>query len=421
MDCQDGCGLKNTHTLCRFRPAACIDRPRPAKYNIKVIATFDEECGRMKANHPFFVVVALALCALMAFTGCAASGKTAAKVGDREITVQQLENAYNNALAYAFYYGYDTSTEEGRLAFADYMLDSIIYSELLAYKAAEAGITLTDEERAGAETAAAEAYDAFYQDFVDYAQQSGASDVKAYANKLLTDALVQNNTNISRIKADYLQSEIDAILTQKHKDQLLEGVAPTADELRAMYDEALAEQQAAIAEDASAYFNYANSYSYGYSYMPLVVPEGLFRVRQILVEDEATANEVLKKIEAGQDFEALLAEYNTDPGMESEANAEGYLVGKGASFVEAFLNAALELTEDGQVSPAVESDYGFHIIKRVRAEEARTIPYAEVQEEFDAMATENFIAKYYSDIVDGWMESGIVQRYPESYASLVKE
>ena len=144
-------------------------------------------------------------------------------------------------------------------------------------------------------------------------------------------------------------------------------------------------------------------------------------MRQILVEDEATANEVLKKIEAGQDFEALLAEYNTDPGMESEANAEGYLVGKGASFVEAFLNAALELTEDGQVSPAVESDYGFHIIKRVRAEEARTIPYAEVQEEFDAMATENFIAKYYSDIVDGWMESGIVQRYPESYASLVKE
>ena len=100
----------------------------------------------MKANHPFFVVVALALCALMAFTGCAASGKTAAKVGDREITVQQLENAYNNALAYDFYYGYDTSTEEGRLAFADYMLDSIIYSELLAYKAAEAGITLTDEE-----------------------------------------------------------------------------------------------------------------------------------------------------------------------------------------------------------------------------------------------------------------------------------
>ena len=373
----------------------------------------------MKRNHRIFAAAALLLAAIMAFAGCATL-KLAANVGDRVITVQQLENGYKNSYNYASFYGQDTSTEEGRLAFLNFILDSMIQNELLAYKAEQAGVTLTDEERAEAEKAAKASYDAFYQEYVDYAKQSGTSDVHAYANKMLAEALAQNDMTVSRIKAEYLQDQIDSRMIAKHKEQLLNGVAPTADELKAMYDEELSAQQKAIEEDPASYFTYELYHNYGYGYMPLVVPEGLIRVRQILVEDEETANEVMKKLEEGKDFEVVLAEYNTDPGMKNEQYADGYLVGKGASYIDGFLNAALALTEDGELSPIVKSDSGYHIIKRIRAEEARVIPYEEVQESFDKLATSNFISKYYNDIVTGWMESDDVVRHEDTYASLAK-
>lgn len=372
----------------------------------------------MKRNHRIFAAAALLLAAILAFAGCASL--IAANVGDRVITVQQLENGYKNSYNYASLYGQDTSTEEGRLAFLNFMLDSMIQNELLAYKAEQAGVTLTDEERAEAEKAAKASYDAFYQEYVDYAKQSGTSDVQAYANKMLAEALAQNGMTVSKIKAEYLQDQIDSRMIAKHKEQLLDGVAPTADELKAMYDEELAAQQKAIEEDPASYFTYELYHNYGYGYMPLVVPEGLIRVRQILVEDEETANEVMKKLKEGKDFEVVLAEYNTDPGMKNEQYADGYLVGKGASYIDEFLNAALALTEDGELSPIVKSDSGYHIIKRIRAEEARVIPYEEVQESFDKLATSNFISKYYNDIVTGWMESDDVVRHEDTYASLAK-
>ena len=64
----------------------------------------------------------------------------------------------------------------------------------------------------------------------------------------------------------------------------------------------LATLQKELAEDPSYYFVMENFYNYGYTYMPLYVPEGFFYVRQILVADEETANTVLEKIEAGEDL-----------------------------------------------------------------------------------------------------------------------
>ena len=64
----------------------------------------------------------------------------------------------------------------------------------------------------------------------------------------------------------------------------------------------------------------------------------------------------------GADFDALVKEYNQDTGMPEEGYAirEGY-----AYFVESFVTAGMALTEPGQVSGLVESDYGYHIIQYV--------------------------------------------------------
>lgn len=363
------------------------------------------------------LVLALALSALLG--GCQGKDVLAATVGDREITVQQLKTSYASGLDYASYYGYDTSTEEGKASYRDYMLDSLIATSMKVYQAKLAGITLTADEQTAAEQTAQKSYDDTFQSFVDQATKAGASNPEAYAKTLFTKALVSNKTTVSKLKATMLEDAQDNTLISKHKESLLQGVSLSEDELAQKYADELAAQKAEFTTDPSKYFSYESYSTYGYSAIPLFVPEGFFRVRQILVADEATAALVKQKIDAGEDFEALLKEYNTDPGMQDEANAAGYLVGTGASYVESFLNAALALAKDGDVSAPVQSDYGWHIIKRVSTEASHEIPYADVKGQLDAYEQMLYQNQYYSDIVAGWVaDTSLVTKYPDNYASI---
>lgn len=374
----------------------------------------------MKLNKTIALAVVLLLAASMLF-GCQSKPLLAATVGDQEVTVTQLESSYNNSLSYASAYGYDTTTDEGIAGFREYLLGNLIASAMKTYQAKQSGITLTDEELAAAEETAQSNYDDTVQNFVDQATEAGASNPDAYAKTLFTKALIQNNTTVKKLKASMLEDAIDQTLVSKHKDVLLADVSLSDDELLAKYDEELAAQKALFDETPSQYFTYETYSQYGYYAPAVYMPEGFFRVRQILVADEATALIVKQKIDAGEDFETVLKEYNTDPGMDGDAYAAGYLVGDGASFVTEFLNAALALTQDGQVSDPVQSDYGWHIIKRVSTEPAHEIPYEDVKITFDAYEQNAYQSQYYSDIVSGWVaDESLVIRYPDNYASVGK-
>jgi len=377
----------------------------------------------MKRISKITILIALVLSLAFVLTACGTKSEIAAKVGDREITVAQIESNFMNSASMALYYGYDVTTEEGVAEYVDYIADSLIKRALIAYKAEQAGITLTAEEEQEAKTSAEEEYDAFYQSIVDYVTQQGVQgdqEIQAQANKMLTDTLVQNGMTVNAMKQSYLDAAIDDIRISKHETALLEGVAPTEEQIKEMYETELASQQTLINTTPSAYFTQETYFSYGYSYMPLVMPEGFFYVRHILVEDQETADMIMEKINAGEDFEALLKKHNTDPGMNVDDPEQGYLVGEGASFVEGFLNGALSLEKEGDFCLA-ESDYGFHIIKRMGEAEAGDIPYEEVKDMFDILATANFQSEYYADLVDEWMaDESIVTIYPETYASVGK-
>lgn len=77
-------------------------------------------------------------------------------------------------------------------------------------------------------------------------------------------------------------------------------------------------------------------------------------------EKKALAEEVLAKVQAGEDFDQLIAQYGEDPGMAS--SPKGYIFTEG-EMVDAFYTGAKALA-DGEISGLVESDYGYHIIKR---------------------------------------------------------
>ena len=105
------------------------------------------------------------------------------------------------------------------------------------------------------------------------------------------------------------------------------------------------------------------------------------RAKHILVDDEATAEKVLAKIAAGEDFDALVKEYGKDPGM--EGNAEGYTFSYG-EMVKSFEEAAFAL-EIGEISTPVESDFGYHIIKRE--------PLLEMPEEFALAVSQEIVSQ----------------------------
>lgn len=95
-------------------------------------------------------------------------------------------------------------------------------------------------------------------------------------------------------------------------------------------------------------------------------------------EAKKIIDDVYKKAKAGSDFDSLIEKYGEDPGM--EAYPEGYTFTKG-EMVKEFENATLAL-KDNQISPIIETSYGYHIIKRIPLGEINRETAAKMAEEF---------------------------------------
>ena len=83
------------------------------------------------------------------------------------------------------------------------------------------------------------------------------------------------------------------------------------------------------------------------------------RASHILVDDEATAQDLKTKIEGGASFEAMAKEHSSCP-SKAKGGDLGWF-GKG-QMVKPFEEAAFA-TPEGKLSAPVKTQFGYHLIK----------------------------------------------------------
>ena len=121
----------------------------------------------------------------------------------------------------------------------------------------------------------------------------------------------------------------------------------------------------------------------------------------ILLEDEATAKEVLAKVQAGEDFAELAKEYSTDTATKEDGGDLGYISRN--QMDEAFEEAAFALEKDA-VSEIVQTSEGYHIIKVTNKVPAEEAVFEDVKEEVYADLLESRVSEEYATWIVGKQE-----------------
>jgi peptidyl-prolyl cis-trans isomerase C len=98
---------------------------------------------------------------------------------------------------------------------------------------------------------------------------------------------------------------------------------------------------------------------------------------------EAKATGLLARVKKGEDFAKVATESSDDPGSKAQGGDLSW-ISKGDT-VEPFEKAAFALKTKNEISPVVESPFGFHIIQLLEHQDEGTIPYDQVKDRIGEM------------------------------------
>lgn len=124
-------------------------------------------------------------------------------------------------------------------------------------------------------------------------------------------------------------------------------------------------------------------------------------------------DEVNAKIQAGEDFDALIEAYGEDPGMQEEpGKTNGYYVSSDSVMWESiFTETAMGLAKVGDVSEPVLGSNGVHIIKYVADVTSGAVPLEEIKDEISVEALDAKKEEAFDAAVEQWTKEMNVKTY----------
>jgi peptidyl-prolyl cis-trans isomerase SurA len=154
------------------------------------------------------------------------------------------------------------------------------------------------------------------------------------------------NKSIRALKDDLRGQVRDQLVQQEMQEKIAGKVAVTPREVKEYFDK--------VPKDSIPYFS--TEVEVGQIVIPAQVNDA---AKQAAI---AKLNELRARILAGEKFETLAKEFSQDPGSAVEGGYLGFF--KRGELVPPYEAAARKL-EPGQMSPVVESQFGFHLIQLI--------------------------------------------------------
>ena len=173
----------------------------------------------------------------------------------------------------------------------------------------------------------------------------------------------------------------EALKADLEKDPLVQAQLQIARD-RVLSDARLAAIDNTHVPDEAAQAAYAKA-AYQADSKRFTQPERV-HARHILVkgttpESRAKAEALLAQLKQGADFKELATKSSDDPGSAAKGGDLGFF--EKGRMVKPFEDAAFALGKAGDLSPIVESPFGFHIIELVEKSKPGTRSFADVEPE----------------------------------------
>jgi len=268
-----------------------------------------------------FVVLAAAL---LFSAGC--GKKPVAEVNGEKISQEQVDRRFEQLMAYAEKMGTGFEGEEGKKALTDLKKDALEsqIDEILLFQAArEEGINVSDQET---------------EDFLEQRIKSTFKDDEEY-QKWLTDMKMTETELITRVKYQLAGQKLYEKVTGK----------------------------VIISEEtAQDYYQKNQDQWQKVQVSHILIPVDRDKASQEKLEAaKRKAEQVIQKLDQGEDFSRLAQEYSGDPGSASQGGVlDMEFTRNETGLVPEFVQGSFELKKVGDYSKKpVLSQFGFHIIK----------------------------------------------------------
>lgn len=121
-----------------------------------------------------------------------------------------------------------------------------------------------------------------------------------------------------------------------------------------------------------------------------------YRVRHILVENEAEAKNIIAQLKKGAKFDKLASEKSKDPGSKQNGGDLGWITP--SNVVKPFGEAMAQLKKGQTTEAPVQSQFGWHVIRLEDTRDLKAPPFDEVKEQIRQRLQQQQIEKMLQEL-----------------------